>query len=321
MPEVASTQKLQKKREGRSPAYPYIPVQKAIERVHELFAQESTHNAPLSSALGAWGYSPKSSGGRQTLATMKYYGLIDVSGEGDARMIKVSEIARKIILDKREDDSERRTLIRQVALMPSAHKTIYQKYPDGLPSDGTVHHYLVFERGFNADAANELLTEFKLTASQVHLYQPDGAVDKGSEKEHIPADGPSDINVGDKVQVTVGGVDQFPDGAKVLGFSDDGAWVFIDQSKSAAKLEEVTLLNHAVAAPVAERPEIPAHLLQPRDTPPPKGSRKAVFPLSDGDVVLTYQDGISDASLKRLKKYLEIFLDEQIELTEGTNQK
>jgi len=316
MTDEAATRKLPKRREGRSPAYPYVPVHKALERAQELFAQEGTHNAPLSSALSAWGYSHKSSGGRQTLATMKYYGLVEIAGEGDGRMIKLSEIARKIILDQREDDREKRALIREVALMPSAHKTIYQKYPDGLPSDGTVQHYLVFERGFNTDAAIELLAEFKQTASQIQLYQSPQPPDKGDVEAPSQEEEPAQIEVGDKVQITIGGVDQFAGGATVIGFSDDGAWVFTNQSKSAAKLEEVTLLEAASAKHVEKRPEVPDHLMQQNDIKLPKGSRKAVFPLSDGDVILTFQDGISEASLRRLKKYLEIFLDEQIELNQ-----
>jgi hypothetical protein len=311
-----ATPKSSKRREGRSPGYPYFPVQKAIERAQELFLQEGTHSAPLSSAVGAWGYSPKSSGGRQTLATMRYYGLVEVAGEGDGRMIKVSEIARKILLDKREDDTERRALIRQVALMPTAHKTIYQKYPDGLPSDGTVHHFLVFERDFNDDAAKELLVEFKQTASQIGLFQPDTKVDISLEvADNGGTKQPPKIKVGDVVQVTVAGVDMFADGATVLGFSDDGAYVFTDKADSGAKIEEVTVLEVAPEAPTVERPPIPTHLLAGRkqeDAVKP-GTRKAVFPLDDGDVALIFPEGISADGLETLGLYLDIFLKKEIQ--------
>ena len=146
-------------------------------------------------------------------------------------------------------------------------------------------------------------------------------MDKSTPDVHTPEEGlpQPEFKVGDKVQVTVGGVDQYADGATVLGFSEDRAWVFIDQSSAAAKLEEVTLLEAASAPSSTEdRPKIPVHLLRQQEESPLRGARKAVFPLSDGDVVLTYQDGISDASLKRLKKYLEIFLDEQIELAQDS---
>src|SRR6185503_23765 len=132
------------RREGRSPGYPYFPVQKALERAQQLYSQESTHWAPIGSATAAWNYSPKSSGGRQSVATMKYYGLIEVKGEGDSRQIRISDIAKRILLDEREDDTEKRALIREVALSPTAHKSLFQEYPISLPSDGTVLHFLVF---------------------------------------------------------------------------------------------------------------------------------------------------------------------------------
>lgn len=48
-----------------------------------------------------------------------------------------------------------------------------------------------------------------------------------------------------------------------------------------------------------------------------KRARNAVFPISDGDVVLTFPKGISGKGLKRLKRYPDIFLDEDIENAEG----
>lgn len=317
MADPTEAEKAQKRRVGRSPAYPFIPVQKALEQAKALHAQEGEYAAPLASAVGAWGYSPKSSGGRQTLATMKYYGLIEVTGEGDSRKIKVSDAARRIILDEREDDSDKRQLIRRLALTPAAHKALYDQYPNGLASDGSVEHYLIFDMGYNKEAAKELLAEFKETASFARLYEPDAKLDKKPERGDNPGDKQlPQIKVGDRVQVTVAGVDMFADGATVLGFSDDGAWVYTDQSSSGAKLEEVTLLEPAADTATAERPPVPAHLLRQKVDEIPKGARKAVFPISDGDVTLTFPEGISGAGLKRLKRYLDIFLDEEIESAE-----
>src|SRR6476661_192373 len=123
------------RRLGRSPAYPSFSVQKALEQVKALYEQEKEYAAPFASALKAWGYGAKSSGGRQTLATMKYYGLIEITGEGDSRRIKVSDFAFKSLRDPREDDTEKRQSIRRVALTPAAHKLLLDEYPNGLASD------------------------------------------------------------------------------------------------------------------------------------------------------------------------------------------
>jgi hypothetical protein len=311
--EASETEKTKKRRVGRSPAYPYISVQKALEQAKALHAQEGDYAAPLPSAVSAWGYSPKSSGGRQTLATMKYYGLIEIAGEGDGRKIKVSDIARRILLDQREDESEKRQLIRRVALTPAAHKALYEQYANGLASDGSVEHFLIFDEGYNKEAAKELLAEFKDTARFAGLYEPSMAIDKQVEKTDTGGDNKSpSVKVGDKVQVTVNGVDTFPDGATVLGFTDDRAWVYTDQSNAAAKLEEVTLIEAAAAPEVLERPLVPSHLQKPKhdDTPKP-GMRKAMFPLDEGDVTLIFPEGLTPGALTDLGKYLDIFLKKE----------
>lgn len=300
-----------KRRTGRSPAYPFMSVQKAIDQAYALHLQEGEYAAPLSSAVGAWGYGAKSSGGRQTLATMKYYGLIDVSGEGDGRKVKVSDIARRILLDQREDDTEKRQLIRRVALTPAAHKALYEAYPNGLASDGSVHHFLVFDQGFKPDAATDLLAEFKETASYIGLYEPQKTVDKGPQEEDGDRTPPT-VKVGDRIQATVNGEDVFPKGAKVLGFSEDGAWVFTDQAKGGVRLKEVTVLQ-AAETPASERPNIPASLLATQEDKEPLGTRKAIFPLKEGDVSLVFPEDLSETGLNRLKAYLEIFLEQEIE--------
>ncbi|MEE4539453.1 MAG: hypothetical protein V2J51_13300, partial [Erythrobacter sp.] len=208
MSENETAPKPQKRKVGRSPAYPFIPVEKAIAQAQALYDQEGEYEAPLTSAASAWGYSPKSSGGRQTLAAMKYYGLIDISGEGDSRKVKISEIAKRIILDQREDDAEKKALIRKVALTPAAHKTLIDEYPNGLASDNSVEHFLVFEQGFKTDGARDLIAEFKETASFAGIFQPYDALDKFADSDNTESDKNNFVKakVGDRVQVTVDGV-------------------------------------------------------------------------------------------------------------------
>lgn len=315
-PETPAAPQQAVRREGRSPGYPYFSVDKALERARQLYAQEASHWAPLSSATAAWGYSAKSSGGRQSVATMKYYGLVEVQGEGDGRKIRVSEIAKRILLDEREDDSEKRDLIREVALSPSAHRALFEEYSAGLPSDGTVLHFLLFTKGYNREAARDLLEEFKQTASYVGLYQPHGKLDKSSLEEENDRLRPK-VKKGDRVQVTVHGQDLYPNGAVVLGFSDDGLWAFTDQSKGGVKLEEMTVLEAAESAD-QERPMIPASLLAAvkapegsEETEAPSGTRKAVFPVSEGDVALIFPKNITADGLRELGLYLNIFLKKE----------
>jgi len=310
MTEADKTESTKRRQAGRSPSYPSFAIKEGLAKVEALRAKEGDYAAPLTSAFAAWGYGEKSSGGRQTLATLRYYGLIDVAGEGDARKIKVSDIARRILLDQREDDSEKKRLIRQVALTPAAHKALFDEYPTGLASDGSVHHFLVFNLQFNPDAARELLAEFKETAEFVGLYKPSPDVDKKDQIGEGDKD-PIRVPVGAKIQWTSAGVDQFQEPALVLGTSDDGKWLFTDQGKAAVPIEGVTIVEEP-ADELGKPPEMPAHLLsalQARKAAAaelPKGHEVLTSgKLKSGSFEVRVTGEITAADISRIRKMLE----------------
>jgi hypothetical protein len=174
----------------------------------------------------------------------------------------------------------------------------------------------MFEKAFNREAARDLLEEYKQTASYIGLYEPRNDVDKSHPEED---DGviPPQVSVGDLIQATVNGEDVFPNGARVLGFSDDGEWVFTDQAKGGLRREEITVLEPAQAKPAQERPTIPPSLLsaaqsqRKEEENPPAGSRRAVFPISEGDVTLIFPNDITADGLRELGMYLNIFLKKE----------
>lgn len=191
--DTATPSATKKPKTGRSPAYPFIPIDKALNQARALYQTEGKYAVPMASAFRAWGYGEKSSGGRQTLAALRYFGLIEVAGEGDSRQVKVSQEALRVLLDTREDDTERRALVRKMAMRPSIHQQIFLKYREGLPSDATVRHFLVFDHDYNEGAAQELLEEYKATATYAGLYQPSGDIDEsqvedGGDPEDLPED-------------------------------------------------------------------------------------------------------------------------------------
>jgi len=302
-----ATESAKARRLGRSPAYPSFPIAKALENVKALYAQEKEYAAPLASALKAFGYGPKSSGGRQALATMKYYGLIDVTGEGDARRIKASEIALKIIRDPREDETEKRQHIHRVAMTPVAHKLLHEEYRDSLASDGTVLYFL-HGQGFNEAAARELLAEFKETASFIGLYEPHKLVDKPIAKEDSgdADEEPPVIAVGDLIQWVSNGADQFPDGAVVEAVHPSGAWLWVSEklTKSGIPMNQVELLERGRGDPNMPPPR-PTALGQRSDaentTPDPTKKPKVTL----DDDVMTIVASVKMADLAALKKKIE----------------
>jgi hypothetical protein len=167
------------RRKQRSPSYPAIGLEAAIQRARTLYQQEGCNSAPVEAVLGHWGYSPKSGAGLVTLAALKKFGLLVDEGSGAQRKAKVSPLALKIILDDREESPERDEAIRQAALAPAIHKELWEKYNGNLLSDATMRHFLRMDKSFTDSAADELIREFRETASFAKLTVSDSLTNRG----------------------------------------------------------------------------------------------------------------------------------------------
>jgi hypothetical protein len=152
-----------KPKKERSPSYPSIDLGTALTRAEQLWAREGRHYAPIQSVTEAWGYGPKSSGGRLAVAALKRFGLLEDRGSMDHREARLSELAQAILLDEREDGSERRERIRQAAMNPPIHRELWDQYQGELPSDSTLRYHLTVERGFTQGGAEEFIAQFRRT--------------------------------------------------------------------------------------------------------------------------------------------------------------
>jgi hypothetical protein len=193
-----------KSRVGRSPAYPFIPLQRAIARAEELWRAAGATEMDGADARHHWGYRPNSSGGSQTEAALKQFGLLEVSGKGNKRWVKLSELALRLVGDRVVGSSERYKFSHQAALNPRIHREMWERWGSPLP-EAEVRRYLVTERipGFNSKAANHLIAEYQQTISYTELLDSKPlllpqASDKGPEggREVIPIDPPT-VSSGD----------------------------------------------------------------------------------------------------------------------------
>lgn len=152
-----------KKAKDRSPNFPFISLEVAIERAKQFYAEEKRGAAPYLRAVRHWHYSPTSSGAMQTIGALKMYGLLAEigSGSGDARQFQLTDLALRIILDQRPDSTERVGHIRAAALMPAISDEMYKNWADGIPSDATINHILVLEKKFNESNAVRVLRILK----------------------------------------------------------------------------------------------------------------------------------------------------------------
>jgi len=164
----------------RSPAYPGIDLEEAINRARQLHSNEHEHAAPLLSIVNHWGYSSNNGPARVTAAALKYFGLMDYQGTGEDRKGKLTSLALDILLDDRPQSNDRENAIKICALKPAIHSEIWSKYNGNLPSDQSLRYMLRREKGFTERGANEFLSQFRSTLEYAKLTSSD---DMPSEQE------------------------------------------------------------------------------------------------------------------------------------------
>src|SRR5690606_7706410 len=100
----------------RSPAFPYVGLAKALQRVEQLYEKARHHEVRVADVAKDWGLTAKSSATIRTVAALLAFGLIEDNGSGEARKIKISDTGRRILDDKRP--GVREELIAKAALRP-----------------------------------------------------------------------------------------------------------------------------------------------------------------------------------------------------------
>lgn len=173
-----------KSKQHRSPTYPSIDLAAALIRAEQLYRAENRHFAPVSAVLEAWGYSPKSSGGKLAVAALKRYGLLEDRGSLEGREGRITDLAQAIILDQREESSERIERIREAALNVPVIREILEKYKGDLPSDATLKYHLSVERGFSPGGAREFIDVLRKTLAFAQLpLRSDTVLDDEGDSE------------------------------------------------------------------------------------------------------------------------------------------
>lgn len=161
-----------KKHRERSPSYPVINLESAIEKAKIIKEKESggKHYIPIRAALEHWGYSINSGYGLRILSALQKYKLIDIMGSGSSRQVKLSDLAQKVLFYGVDTESYRESIV-EAALSPMIYNELWEKYDNTIPSDTALTTYLVLERKpqFSENAAKDLIEQFKSTFSFTKL--------------------------------------------------------------------------------------------------------------------------------------------------------
>ena len=292
---------MKRPKQGRSPAYPGLDLKQALEKAKALNDAEGKYAVPMAPAFAAWGYGAKSSGGREVRAALKYFGIITVEGDNETGKVKLTEKALRVLLDEREDQTEKRTLIREFALTPAIHKRLVEQFPDGIKSPATAEHFLVFDEGYNKSAAAEIVAEFQATAIYAGLYKPASVSDINKPKRDVATKDPAKI--GDMVQIEIDGVLQLDAPKRVRAIQDHEGkpWVFVDGHEAGVPMEQVTVTEAAGVTPI--KPGVTPRL--PLETLPPEWREERLLDEAGEEIFVRYKGEPSKERYEFIRDYLD----------------
>ena len=292
----------------RSPSFPFIPLKMAIDRLKEFEEKFGRSPPPANRVYLAWGFKGDTSQAQQTLAALKSFGLVSYEGSGPARLVVFSEDGRNYL--RAQQESVKRDILRRIALNPSWIAKMWEKWGTTRHPDEVCLDQLVLEHKFNENGAPRFLTVYDQTIAYAELLNSDKATsdedgETGGGKDEAP-----DVSIGDKIQCSVGGRDMFGSPATVLGLSEDGLWVFTDQSNAGIPLEDVTVIKHASNTPPDRTaPPIPDHFRTPSlsgqmGITPPAGTLEDKAHLDEGVAILRWPETLSAESVEELEYWI-----------------
>lgn len=158
----------------KSPRAPSIPLDEALERVMKVYEKERLHPTPSDLFAQHMGYKDANNGrALSSMASLRYYGLVERHGEG---MLSVS---KDVEAYKYAPDEELRvSYLRRFLTTPPLFAELLDKFAQGLPSDGNLRYELI-QRGFLPGTAETLVAVLKRSSEFAKAF--DGSRDNQSE--------------------------------------------------------------------------------------------------------------------------------------------
>lgn len=183
------TDSAERRTRHRSPNYPGIGLRAAISKIEALYREDKLAASPKMAALRHMGFDKAHGEAGRVVSALKGFGLID---EIDER-IKLTQRAINIVA-RGDNDPQRTAALRDAALGPEIYRQLLKEYKDtGLPSDQTLKSELIASKGFNPNAVDVLVRDFKDTLKFAGLSDTEmvdlSLDDNTGEEAEVPANG------------------------------------------------------------------------------------------------------------------------------------
>lgn len=278
MSEAAATKP--KRATHRSPSYPMFSLREAIEKARTIYNEDKRSFTTPDVIAKHLGFSQHIGGpGGRTMSALRQYGLLEENGGKN----RISDRAYTLIQFP-TGSPERNQAIKESIREPNLFKELLTEYSEGIPSDPALSSNLL-KRGFNPDVIPDVIKIFRDTVS----------LDPSQNVEYSP------IRVGDYVQWTSQGADQFDKPQRINSLSDDGKFAFVDATSTGMPIDQLTKCD--VPAEEGERGK-----LQIKRTPPKLGMNSDIFTLDEGEVTLQWPSRMSPESYEDFKDWLDLIV-------------
>src|SRR5262245_14781162 len=109
----------------RSPNYPAIDLETAIERAETLFRTANRHAVGYEVVAKAWSYGTKSSSFRLAIAAVRSFGLLQLEEGGKEKLAKLTPLALDIVADYPQGHPKRIEAIKTAALTPKINNELW----------------------------------------------------------------------------------------------------------------------------------------------------------------------------------------------------
>jgi hypothetical protein len=298
----------------RSPSFPFISLRQAVKRTEAFWDRHKRFPTRLTDAAQTWGYSPKSSGNLQTVAALKAYGLLEEVGTGSDRKVQLTDLAVRIVNDKRP--GVREEWIQEAALKPKWLAEYARRWRDGRPADNHCVSELTLDHRFTVDAAKTFLKVFDDTMRFADLRKLDKMHDNIDEEEPDGSDEAKDgeagsVEVGDFVQWESQGAWQFATPLPVTEIRQEeehGRFVFVEGHRAGLPMNEVHVVQKGRPNPKSAASQSYVPTKEYMAAPLRPLIERATFPLPEGVAAVEIPTRLSQESYDDLEAWLQIVL-------------
>lgn len=141
----------------RSPNYPSINLEEAIQRITTIYEQQRKNPADREVFAQILGYKGINGASVKVISSLSKYGLLEGSGGN----LRVSSAGEDLALH-RPGDAEYASAVQAAGNAPAFFRELAVEYPDGLPSDHAIRATLI-KRGFHPQAVEPALQSYRET--------------------------------------------------------------------------------------------------------------------------------------------------------------